>query len=572
MRAFELFIQNDKVIALDWQRLIENTTEYDKNPALEIIFDLNTVEFYLYSKKDLSILATKLEGFLLKPISRELIEEVNSPYKKISLRLSSKKNISEFREIEEIKKGRQIQKVIIKFHRFFSVRVYEIKVHLKNNKENRYYSLYFTLTNPLVNLEFDFKKNTKLKKKTSPLFLNIEEVAKLFTPVKKESLLEVFGFPQFSTAIHFPLKNFEFNKHTLTVGQTGVGKSKFIELFIKEIDRLGLTDEYRVIIIDPHAVLYSQFWNLSSKINLDFIDSSCELFPTFSEPKISTELTILLFKTLLGEQFNAKLERVLKYVIYILFLKNKMSLFVLRRFLSELEFRKMILIDLTDEYDYLIHFFETEFVELQTKFYETSIMPILVLIDELNFIPSFSKITANTLESIITNNFLTCFSLNRIFLGEKATKLIAGLIIQQVFLIAQKKSINKKIILIIDEVSIVENESLTSILSEARKFNLSLFLSQQYLTQISSPLVQGILSNIYNYFVFKVADEDAKILTKNLQMKFSDEILEKEKTKGLSEDDLKRKLLVDLNPRECLVRVFFQGKFYPCFKSKTMTV
>jgi len=573
MRTFELFIQNDRVASLDWQRLIKNITEYDKNIAIEIIFYLNTVEFYLYTKKDLSILATKLEGFLLKPDNKEFTNETGGPsYKKSYLKLPSNKNIFEFKETEEIKKERKIEKITIKFYEVLSIRIYGVKVYLKDSKENKYYSYYFTLINPLLNFEFDFKKNTKLKKRLTPLFLKTDEAAKLFTPIKKEALLEVFGFPQFSSPVYFPIKNFEINKHTLTVGQTGVGKSKFIELFVKEIVRLGLTDEYRVIIIDPHAVLYLQLLGLSSKINLDFIGSSCELFPSFSEPKISTELTILLFKTLLKEQFNAKLERVLKYVIYILFLKNKMSLFVLRRFLSELEFRKKILIDLTDEHDYLIHFFETEFVELQTKFYETAIMPILILIDELNFIPSFSKITANTLESIITNNFLTCFSLNRIFLGEKATKLIAGLIIQQVFLIAQKKSINKKIILIIDEVSIVENESLTSILSEARKFDLSLFLSQQYLTQISPPLVQGILSNVYNYFVFKVADEDAKVLAKNLQMKFSDEILAKEKEKGLSEGDLKRDLLVNLNPRECLARIFYQDKFYPCFKSKTMTI
>ena len=44
-----------------------------------------------------------------------------------------------------------------------------------------------------------------------------------------------------------------------------------------------------------------------------------------------------------------------------------------------------------EEYDYLVHFFETEFVELQTKFYEVAIMPLLVLIDELNFIEDNKK-------------------------------------------------------------------------------------------------------------------------------------------------------------------------------------
>jgi len=249
-----------------------------------------------------------------------------------------------------------------------------------------------------------------------------------------------------------------------------------------------------------------------------------------------------------------------------------MSLLTLKKFLTELEFRQKILKDVSEEYDYLSHFFDTELVEMQTKFYEIAIMPILVLIDELTFVPAFFKESANQLETILKEKFLTCFSLNRIFLGEKATRLIAGLLIQQVFLLAQKRSINKKIILIIDEVSLVENESLISILSEARKFNLSLFLSQQYLTQISPALLQAVLSNVYNYFVFKVSDEDAKILAKNLEIKFADEVLIAEKEKGLGEEEIKRKFLVTQNPRTCLVRVFSFGKFFPCFKAKTLVV
>jgi len=359
------------------------------------------------------------------------------------------------------------------------------------------------------------------------------------------------------------------------VGQTGVGKSKLIELFIKTLAaRPDLKDKYTVVLVDPHASLYPQFLDLDvNKTNFDFVRSSCNLFPSFSEPKIATELTILLFKTLLKDQFNAKMERVLKYALFTLFLKNGVTLSALKKFLTELEFRKMVLTNLGDNYDYLSHFFETEYVELETKYYEVAIMPVLVLVDELSFIPAFlGNVNSRNLEQALGENHLVSISLNRIQLGEKATRLIAGLIFQQLFLIAQKGTLKKKIILIIDEVSLVENEGLASILSEARKFNLSLFLSQQYLSQISPELLRGILSNVYNYFVFKVSDEDAKVLAKNLDIVFPDEILTKQKEKGGSADDLKRDVMVTLNPRECLVRAFANGQFYPCFKARTVDV
>ena len=55
MRAFEVFLQENKVIAADWQRLIQGITEYEGNFTLEAEFGTNSVEFYLYAQKDLSI-------------------------------------------------------------------------------------------------------------------------------------------------------------------------------------------------------------------------------------------------------------------------------------------------------------------------------------------------------------------------------------------------------------------------------------------------------------------------------------------------------------------------------------
>ncbi|MDO8619317.1 MAG: DUF87 domain-containing protein [Candidatus Daviesbacteria bacterium] len=572
MDKLEVFIQSDNILAADWQRLIDKVTRYEKDISFEVSFKFNTTEFYIYSKRNLSSLSTHLDGFILKPIS--VVPKNNDlvNFQKVHLRLPDK-NILDLRESEEIKKGRIIENIKIDFKSLLSFKFYKITITFNDRLENKLISSYLTTHNPLNNLEIDFKNNLKIKKKEVPVFLKMDEAAELFSPQKGDNFLEVNAFPKFSQPTNLPLDKFDFSKHSLIVGQTGVGKSKFIELFVKNLAESNQGSEYAVVIIDPHASLYPQFEGLKENhVNLDFLSSSCNLFPAASEPKIATELTILLFKTLLKDQFNAKMERVLKYVIYLLFLRNQMSLVSLKRFLTELEFRKALLNGLGDEYSYITHFFETEFAELQTKFYEISIMPALVLIDELSFVPAFSKNSSNDLEGILKGNFLTTFSLNRIFLGEKATVLIAGLIIQQLFLIAQKGNLNKKIILIIDEVSIVENESLISILSEARKYNLSLFLSQQYLTQVSPDLLKAILANVYNYFTFKVSDEDAKILIKNLDMSFPDETLIEQKNKGLNDEDVKRNFLVTLNPRECLVRIFANGKFYPCFKAKTAEV
>lgn len=570
-KAIEIFVEQNKIAKADWDRLLGKIGTYDANFSIEFTFNTNVVDFFLYSQKDLSQLATNIGGFILKPTTRQPANIDVS--KKVRFKISPHSNILEIREKEEFKKQRVITKININVKRIFSLKIYSIKILLQDEFSNDYYSAYSTFTNPFSSFEFDFKNSPKIKKKSSPLSLKFDETLKLFAPQTNDSIFEVFGFPYFSNPTFLSMKAFDFDKHGLVVGQTGVGKSKFIELFIKNIEKSSKKDEYAVIVIDPHANLYPNFNELkSNKINFDFIKTACDLFPSFSEPKIATELTILLFKTLLKDQFNAKMERVLKYSLYTMFLANSMKLVNVKRFLTEIEFRKNILSTLGGEFGYLNQFFDTEFVELQTRFYEVAIMPILVLIDELQFVPAFSQESQSNLENDIKNNFLTCFSLNRIYLGDKATRLIAGLIIQQLFLLAQKKIINKKIILIIDEVSTIENESLIYILSEARKFNMSLVLSQQYLTQISPDLLKGILSNVYNYFVFKISDEDAKIVSKSLDIGFPDDVLLRSKEKGVSEEELKRNVLVNLNPRECLVRLFGNGKFYPSFKAKTLNI
>lgn len=574
MKAFEIFIQADEVSTADWQRLVNVVKVYESDFFVEIEFVTSTVEFYIFSQKDLSILGTKLEGFVLKPIERKTSFVDKLSQKRVNFKLPLRKNILEAREIEEIKKQRLIYKVLIHFKKILTAHIPSVTIFFRMPDGSKLYSYYYSFSNPLENFRFNFRNRVKIQKKSIPLYLKIDETAKLFSHNGEDDFLKVFGFPHFTNSLYLPLKKFEFGKHSLIVGQTGVGKSKFIELLVKNIPKHNLQDEYVVVIIDPHASLSSQFLNMEQKkITFDFIQSACDLFPVSSEPKIATELTILLFKTLLKDQFNSKTERVLKYTVYVLFLQNQMSLNTLKKFLIELEFRKQIVNSLGEANDYLVHFFETDFVEMQTKFYELAIMPVLVLIDELSFIPAFStNVPPRILEEALKNNFLISFSLNRIFLGEKATRLLAGLIIQQLFLVAQKGSVYKKIILIIDEVSLVENESLINILAEARKFNLSLFLSQQYLTQIKPELLQGILSNVYNYFVFKTSDEDANVLAKNLEITFPDEELTHQKNKGFTEEDIKRNLLVTLNPRECVVRVFADGRFYPCFKAKTRDV
>ena len=48
------------------------------------------------------------------------------------------------------------------------------------------------------------------------------------------------------------------------------------------------------------------------------------------------------------------------------------------------------------------------------------------------------------------------------------------------------------------------------------------------------------------------------------------EIIKSEHAKGLKEADVKVKIMTELHPRECLVRIISNGQVVPCFKCRTV--
>lgn len=160
----------------------------------------------------------------------------------------------------------------------------------------------------------------------------------------------------------------------------------------------------------------------------------------------------------------------------------------------------------------------------------------------------------------ISENFCTILSLDQITLGLNITKILAGFAMWQILQLVQAHSFNEHIILVIDEVSLIENPIVNRFLSEARKYNLSLILAGQYFDQISEKLQKSIFTNVVNYFTFRVSRLDAIILEKNMQMEMA-----------VKNSFFKRsKLLTELNDRECIVRIAKDGRMLSSFKGRTL--
>ena len=439
----------------------------------------------------------------------------------------------------------------------------KIVIYLTKNGNTKKYRL--LLSNPTNILSVDFDNNKRYFFKSAPKYLDINKILHLLSTDINSSIFKIDTFPYLQGDFYLNQNNFSFDKHSVVLGASGTGKSKFLSLLINNIYKNSdLKQRYKIVIIDPHAALEDDIGGISRVIDFKTTLDSIDLFINNPDDVISsTELLLELFKSLIADQYNSKLERVLRHSIYVLLLDNSFNFSNLRKILLELEYRNFLIKKLKNKLPIsVIEFFLTDFNDLKTKAYGEAVSPIIAFIDEMEMIPVFNNQTnEDNLRKTIYDNFLTLFSLDRTKLGDKVTKTISGLVMQQLLSLIQNHSFNEHIIFIVDEVAVIENPILCRFLAEARKYNLSLILAGQYFSQITDKLKNAIFANVINYYIFRVSKMDANILVDNFNMK-----IPLDDTR-----DKKIKMLTELNNRECILRIDSNDKLLPAFKASTIS-
>ena len=573
---FEIYLLRDDLNKDAWQTIMVGISQYIgtlKTWKLIVSLENNTIRYFVGAHKDVGTLSTNLEGVVLRPVNHAEIKLPPAHVTERFVNYVTGGSFLDLREKYQVKRNKELEVVELSIRMLNSSKAH-VAGRLFFKSAGGYSVAKKTLLNlPDSLLAVDFATNTRYMRKTTPKYLNIEKATHMMLSDNVDALFEVDSFPYFSHNYYLNLTSYEFDKHSFIIGASGSGKSKFISLMVDRLSRTALNVNYRVIVIDPHASIADDFTHIpkTKVINFGKHDST-DLFPgAGTDLTAATELTATLFKSLLEDQFNARLDRLLRFSLFVLMTAQTMSLENLKRFLTDVEYRTQIMNHVNGYVPANVSkFFGADFNELRTQHYNTTILPMVSMVDEMQLQPSLVGESETSLARTIEENFLTVFSLNKVSMGEKVVKTVAGLLIQQIFLLAQARAFNQKVILIIDEVSVVQNPALAQILAEARKFNLTVILTQQYFGQIEKDLRDAIFANVYNYYVFKVSEEDARALEGNLNMELPKEIADDEHSKGIKETDTKVKLLTELHPRECMVRVLSNGQMAPCIKARTV--
>ena len=126
-------------------------------------------------------------------------------------------------------------------------------------------------------------------------------------------------------------------------------------------------------------------------------------------------------------------------------------------------------------------------------------------------------------------------NLSKGLLGEKNSKLLGLVIVGKLQMAAMSRAESADLgqfppfYVYMDEFQNVVTDSISAILSEARKYKLSLNMTHQYIGQLEDFIKGAVFGNVGSMAFFRINDEDAKFIEPRIQPQFSkDDILKQD--------------------------------------------
>ena len=150
--------------------------------------------------------------------------------------------------------------------------------------------------------------------------------------------------------------------------------------------------------------------------------------------------------------------------------------------------------------------------------YITSKFDVFLSNDIMRPIVSQEKSSFNFRE-IMDDNKILLVNLSKGRLGDINANLLGLIIVGKILMAALSRvdSLGKELppfYLYIDEFQNVTTDSISTILSEARKYKLSLNIAHQFIAQLEEGIKDSVFGNVGSIVAFRVGSEDAEFLEK----------------------------------------------------------
>ena len=235
-----------------------------------------------------------------------------------------------------------------------------------------------------------------------------------------------------------------------------------------------------------------------------------------------------IFKKIWPDVWSARMEYILNNSLLSLLEYPGSTLLGIMRLLTDKVYRREVVEHLTDPV--VKSFWINEFARYTQRLEAEATAAILNKVGQFVSNPLIRDIIGQPhstidIRKIMDEGKIFIANLSKGRIGEDNSALLGAMFITKIQLAAMGRvnipeNERKDFYLYIDEFQNFSTESFANVLSEARKYRLSMVLAHQYIDQLDEKVRSAIFGNVGTFIVFRVGAEDAEFLEKEFEPEF----------------------------------------------------
>ena len=368
----------------------------------------------------------------------------------------------------------------------------------------------------------------------------------------------------------FGIKRVDRRRHLYIIGKSGVGKTKLLELMLRQDVSYG----HGLCLIDPHGDVIDAMLDYVPKERIEdvcIIDPADIDFPaSFNplanvDPMFKFQLTqglIEVFQKQFGANWTPRLEHVFRFTCLALLDYPHATMRGMISMLTDRNYRQKVVEYITD--DMVKRFFAIEFADWSEKFDTDAIIPLVNKLGQFLSDPLLRNIFGQKqnkidISTLMNDRKIIFINLSKGRLGEENSSFLGSMFLTKIKQAgmeraAMPESARTDFYLYVDEFQNVVTQTFENILSEARKYGLNLTMAHQYVGQIITKVHQAVLGNCGSIISFRVGGEDAVKLKPEFDPLF-----------GVKD-------MINLAVGEIYIKMTIDGESYDPFSAETLKV
>ena len=368
----------------------------------------------------------------------------------------------------------------------------------------------------------------------------------------------------------FGMKRVDRRRHLYIIGKSGVGKSKLLELMLRQDIAYG----HGLCLMDPHGDVIEAVLDAipENRINdVCIIDPSDSEYPvSFNplaniDPSFKHQLTQGLIEVMekqFGANWTPRLEHVFRFTCLALLDYPYATMRGMISLLNDRNYRQKVVEYIED--DMVKRFWAIEFADWSEKFDTDAIIPLVNKLGQFLSNPLLRNIFGQkenkvNLEELMNQKKIILINLSKGKLGEENSSFFGSMFITKIKQAGMARasipeSQRHDFYLYVDEFQNLVTETFENLLSEARKYALCMTMAHQYMGQLLPRVQAAVLGNVGSMIIFRVGGEDAERLEAEMTPIF------------------KSKDMINLGMQEFYVKMTIDGETYDPFSAETLKV